>query len=1101
MESLRISLLGSMKVVDQEGCSPNLGSPTTRALFAYLLLNRGEACDRRRLAFLFWPRGTEAAARRNLRQYLHRLRRALEPIDPQGELLIADGTRVQINPQADLWLDVEAFAHATRAAASLQELKAAIELYAGDLLEDLYGDWCLEERSRLRRTYLEALDRLSHSLQALGRPQEAIPYVERWVSAEPLDERAHCRLMALLAACGQRSRALQQYRVLSEILSCELQAEPLPESRALYQSILEGRFQPGQVPAPMPEPSPRPLAPEPLPLIGREAEMARLGALLEAARAGSGAFVLITGDPGIGKSRLVQEHLQVHAGLPHLHKECHELEAMIPYGALRPLVRQALDALPRAALDPPPAWLAALARLIPGLIDPFPATPWATASTGPQLSEAFTELLHALHSASGGEAIHLVLDDVHWADNLTWEFLGHLSRHLDGLPLLILALGRLEDLPADRGRFIRMLQRHELVETIRLPLLTQEQTVALAAHLLGTSQVDPLFLQRLYQETEGNPLFVIETVRALQESRRAPALSRSAGGRLDFSLPLSIRRVIEARLERLEPESQELLATAAVIGRRFNLSLLEEVSQASARDIVRYIEEWTRRGLVREVEGDFSFSHERMREAAQSRLSNARRQYLHRRVADVLRDVVPPADPATLAHFYAHSDQPLKALPYFTRAGEQALRMRSYQEAHQFGRRALSLLGRMPGPRQQGPRVDLNLQLAQAHAFAGELERALQILSEAEHLAASLGDPLRQARVFHRSAQVYWLRGQPEVAGDYARRALRLAEEHDLLEVRWDALRMVGRVSIALAAFDDAIAYLQQYLRDAAGGQSPPVLPVIYGYLGVAYARVGSWARALEAATRGMQKAEAEGSAHMADVARLQLAFVHAARLDWPACLETLQGAVAPLSDIQDLTPHGFMLRGLYARALAHLGRAEEALRTLPGLLAWAQATGYRAFEYLPRLFLAEAHAAAGNLDQASDLGERVLERSLEVGDRWARGITLRLLADVRVRGVPPDWTRAEDHLIESMRLLREIRARPDLARTHLALRRLYDRAGQMAWAVDCHFRAMAIFEELGMSQELQQAQGRAARGARGAVVIPGLKLRGPNAPAASAGS
>jgi hypothetical protein len=109
--------------------------------------------------------------------------------------------------------------------------------------------------------------------------------------------------------------------------------------------------------------------------------------------------------------------------------------------------------------------------------------------------------------------------------------------------------------------------------------------------------------------------------------------------------------------------------------------------------------------------------------------------------------------------------------------------------------------------------------------------------------------------------------------------------------------------------------------------------------------------------------------------------------------------------------------------------------------------------------------------------------------------MSLRLLAEILSRQPAPDWAGIENHLIESMQVLRQIRARPELARTYLALRKLYDRAGQIAWAVDCHFRATTIFEELGMLEELRQAQGQAAGERHGAVVIPDMPLRGPNQP------
>ena len=189
----------------------------------------------------------------------------------------------------------------------------------------------------------------------------------------------------------------------------------------------------------------------------------------------------------------------------------------------------------------------------------------------------------------------------------------------------------------------------------------------------------------------------------------------------------------------------------------------------------------------------YDFRHDKFRQVAYAGLSRARREYIHGRIADVLENAIPPADVTTLAHHYGRSDQPLKALPYLTQAGEQALRLRSYHEARQFGLQAVNLLGQLPGPRQRSERIDINLQLAQAYAFTGNMQRAIEILNETEHLAVALGDEQRLGQIFRRAAQFFWLRGRPETASDYARRTLRVAEELGDTEMLFASLRMLGR--------------------------------------------------------------------------------------------------------------------------------------------------------------------------------------------------------------------------------------------------------------------------------------------------------------------
>jgi tetratricopeptide (TPR) repeat protein len=434
-------------------------------------------------------------------------------------------------------------------------------------------------------------------------------------------------------------------------------------------------------------------------------------------------------------------------------------------------------------------------------------------------------------------------------------------------------------------------------------------------------------------------------------------------------------------------------------------------------------------------------------------------------------------------------------LPYLTQAGEHALQTRSYHAARQFGLQAVSLLGRLPGPPQHGERVDISLQLVQAYAFSGDLARAQEILAEAEHLAIALGDEARLGRLYHRAAQIAWLSGRPEAAGSYAHRALRSAEALNDPALRRAALRMQGRVGIAISTFDDAIADLLRYVTLEDDTPPPPDLPIVMGYLGVAYSHVGSWPRAFDIARQSIalaHKMAASGSAAEQTIAftQMQLAFVLASYRDWAACLEALEAAPAlpdfarqnslptqPAAvDLAAITPLGFMSLGLKGLALAHTGQAERAILTIRPALAWAEQSDYRVFHYLPRTYLADALLQAGDVTAAQAEAEQALKQARSAGNRWAASTILRLLAEVLTHHPAPNWSEIESHLIQSMHIFRQVRARPDLARTYLALRRLYDRAGQIAWAVDCHFRATSIFEELEMPDELRQAQGQAGR-------------------------
>jgi DNA-binding SARP family transcriptional activator len=1097
---LRARLFGTFTLSDDQDQPLDLGSPTTRALLAYLLLHRQEVVDRRRLAFLFWPRVTESAARRNLRQYLHHLRMVLTPVDAQGELILADGNVLRFNPQVTIWVDVEEFQHGLRPQASLEEVRRAVELYRGDLLEDLYDEWCAEPREHFRRLYLGALEKLVPALHQQGEYEAALEYAQRWVAQEPFDEGARRWKMLLYALKGDRARALSEYQTLVHFLEEELGVEPTPQTQALAQAIRQGEahlpFEAQEVHGPQPAPArlarTRRLPPLPgIPLVDREAELSQLEMLYQQAQEKHGQLLLLAGEAGIGKTRLVQEYLARHAEVSLLYSICYELESMSPFAPLQqalsenPLVQRVLLSL----RTQPPGWISALSSFLPEIRRLFPYLPASAESNLPALREALTQLILVL-AEQLPPPLHLILDDLHWADTQTWEWLAELARRITDRPILIFGLYRPEDLPADRLPLLRLLERSPLVLSMKLASLSSQDTLTLARHLLPERAQDRMFGERLYQETEGNPFFIIETAQALQESR--------PGERFPL-LATSIQEVIRARIERLEPLSREALGAAAAFGRPFSLALLHALLDRPREELVAEIENWVQRGLVQEVRQGYDFRHDKIRQVAYNSLSRARREYLHGRIAEILENSLPPPDASTLAYHYARSDQPLRALPYLVRAAEQALQFRSYPEARQFGLQAVNLLGQVSGPTSRTQRVEINLQLAQAYAFSGNLTRAIEILNETEHLAYTLGDENYLGQIFRRAAQFFWLRGHPLTASDYARRTLRIAEELEDVELLSAALRMLGRVSIALSAFDDAIAYLLRYVNlheeryEALQSPLPHDLPIVLGYLGVAYARVGAWERAFLSARRGLELAlQMHGEEHPTTFfARMQWGMVHADRHDWEETLRIL----SPIPDLpfDTLTPPTYMALSLRGYALAHRGEVERGIEILRLTNAWAERQQHRIFHYLPRLFLAESLLLAGHWKEAKEEAGQALQEAEKAGNRWAKGIALRLLAEIEMRHPGPVWEQVEALLLESMQGLRQIRARPDLARTYLTLRRLYDRAGQIAWAVDCHFRATTIFEELGMIEELREAQGQAAYERKGAVVIPGLPLRGPN--------
>ena len=301
---LRIRLLGGLDLRQDEVALPPLGSARAESLLAFLLLHQEAPQPRQHLAFLLWPDSSEGQARTNLRHLLHVLRRAL--LEPDRFLEVTPRT-LRWRPDAPCWLDVAAFDAAVARSerepgGSEAALSEAVELYAGDLLQGSYDEWLAEERERLRQRYLQALERLVELLEARGDLPAATRRAERLLREDPLREPTYQALMRLHDARGDRARALRVYHACAATLARELGVEPSAATRRAYAALLPPRVEPAT-----PD-QPSPLGPAgAAPLIGRAGQRASLVDLWRRSERGAAQLALVTGEPGAGKTRLVEE--------------------------------------------------------------------------------------------------------------------------------------------------------------------------------------------------------------------------------------------------------------------------------------------------------------------------------------------------------------------------------------------------------------------------------------------------------------------------------------------------------------------------------------------------------------------------------------------------------------------------------------------------------------------------------------------------------------------------------------------------------------------------------------------------------------------------
>lgn len=677
--------------------------PQPAAFCSFLVLNRQRRITREEIQAVFWPDAVPARAQERLRRTLYLLRRAVEP---HTDLITAEGTELAIAPEADLWVDYEAFEKMLmdafrRDPPSRQPLEGAVTLYTDDLLKDVYADWILLEREYARQRFLTALRHLIGVCQSEDDGQAVIRYAHLLLEHDPFQEAAHRALMTAYAAAGDRSAAIRQYQQCVQILRDEMGAEPLPETTRLYDDIHQGRGV-RSVEVPLPTAAPVSADLERLPLVGRDQELAEIAAEWRTCRSGNSRLVLVIGPAGMGKTRLVEEAAArlPGGGVTVITGNCYAMEAGTPYQLISDLIRKAAaSVLERLDLTV----RAELAQLVPALLPGMVSTrPNPTPDASVRLQEAVTQVIRLL--AAEGNGLWLVAEDLHWADPASLACLNHALRRCSDLPLMVLATLRDEEVSFDSPLMdwpTSSVHAPAPTTLIQLRPLLLDQLHVLLEQLVEeeTSRLASL----LHVETAGNPFFVVETLRALIEQGvlytesgkgwrvRTGALSQHR------DLPLSevVLRVIRGRIRRLSRAAQEVLTVAAVIEHDIDEKLLALVAD-STLSLDLALDEILRAFILAETSpGLYQFTHIKVREIVYADTSSPRRRFLHRRIADLFAQQGKHerlADISRLAYHYAQAREWTPALVHSWRAAQTAWDAGAMAEANRYAEIAQGIL-------------------------------------------------------------------------------------------------------------------------------------------------------------------------------------------------------------------------------------------------------------------------------------------------------------------------------------------------------------------------------------------------------------------------
>lgn len=725
--TLQITMFGELSITYNDRPVAGVHTARSQALLAYLILHRQSPQSRQRIAFQLWTDSTDTQARSNLRKELSYLRRDLPQAD---QFLLVEPKTLQWSPTATFSLDVMEFEDALNAAEAADSgttealLKQAIALYKGELLPSCEDEWIVPERERLQQRYIGALQQLIECLQKQQNYRSALSYAQQLLRVDALNEATYCTLMRLYNYNGDRANALQIYHRCMAVLREELGVNPSPTTRKLYeQLLLQDELPADEVSAQSPvslriSPLPRWSVSDhrsaPFPLVGRKREWNLIQEWISRdIRDAPFPLLLLMGEPGIGKTRLLEE-LQQTVPIA-LWGRGFAAERVRPYGIW-------IDALRSVVL--PSNMPSELGFLLPEVGQPITAPPEIPPARLRDRSHLFDAVVQLLTEWASQNPLVIMLDDIQWMDEASSALLHYANRLLNHLPIKFACTARSGELSENNAisQVILALRREQRLQIIELQAFDRGET----SDLIRTVSVNHPFdlsietVDQVFTESGGNPLFVMEIARALSQNKST---------HMD-----NLEALIGDRLQQLNPSAREVLPWAAALGRSFKPAIVAQVADYSLTQLLTAIEQLEQQSIIRpstvsEHEMGYDFAHDIVRQVVYQQLSEPRRQLIHLQIARQLnqRAASDNALAGDIAHHAALGGDHELAASAALLAAERCLKLFAYAEASTLAEHGMQHCQFL----NEQLRISLQLQLLEVIVLSGVTgDRAVQIEAE-----------------------------------------------------------------------------------------------------------------------------------------------------------------------------------------------------------------------------------------------------------------------------------------------------------------------------------------------------------------------------------
>jgi predicted ATPase/DNA-binding SARP family transcriptional activator len=1082
---LVIQLLGDFYITFNGQPVESFATSRLQSILAYLLLHHDIPQPRRRLSYLFWPDSSESSARNNLRQLIYQLRQALP--DPD-RFLTSDVNTIGWKLDHDQTLDVAVLEQAVEQASAAEKqqnpdlqryaLEQAAQTFHGALLPDCYEEWITPERERIHTMAVMSLQKLITLQEQRRDYSAAIQTGQILLHLDPLDENMYYLLMRLHRLNHDHAGAIRIYQTARETIERELGVSPGPVLQEAYERILQSEsadLHPQKTANP----------PRLQSLIGRQAEWQRLRNAWQRASNGSAGMVILSGEAGIGKSRLAEEMVlwADQQGIITARARAYGVEGQLTLAPVTEWLRDPHIQAGFAILEP--IWLIEVSRLLPELRVNNPKLPKPEPITEYGQRQHFFEAL-ARAVLFPKHSILLLVDDLQWCDQETIEWLHFLLRFNPRFPLLILATVRSEETHPGLTRLIQQLHASESVTEIELQPLDASETAKLAGQTAG-KELDLPAAMRLYQETEGNPLFVIEMV-------HAGFRDRSIKDGMDLFeefqpsiLPPRVQAVILHRLAQVSISARRAAEIGAVYGQPFTLNLLLQAGHEEEDSLVGSLDElWQKRIIREQAANTYEFTHDKLREVAYTELSAPQRRLLHHRVAQALEALystnLEPVNGQIAVH-YDRAGVPEKAIPFYEMAGTAAANVYANEEAISLLNRGLELLLQIPaGTKRDIQELALLFAIAPPYRItkgwtAPELG---QVLNRTLVLCDQVGTPAQRAQVLYGLQSLYVVEGRLEkVEYTYTEMKQLFLQTQDSLPqfagLMYTGSRLhMGRFLEAREAFEEIIAsHNDEQVKNLQASQGVNYLALGHAWNAHALWFLGLPETALQCALDGVQIAAQYAQPFNQALTVTYLAMLQELRADSDAFCTQAEEALTLTQEYRaPYYQHWAHILVQFANACYrpsadHLARLEDAIQDF-------MATGARLRLPYYLSLLARASHQAGNNEKALTVIEQAMSEALNNQERCWDAELHRLRGEFLLfqdANVVDAAGSSEAALLRSVEIARKQHALAFELRAALSLARLWQSQQRSLEGKRLLAPILSRFTEGQHSQDIQSAR------------------------------